>query len=178
MAYIPRQAKKHPHHLWNVLQKYVNRKTPDHWVKKGEFWGKGQLEISPSQTESWRGQIQSCETRLTDQGMEVTIHLFWYAKRVITRKTTNFFLMTTMEWSEWVELRSPYTTTFVIAKFFQNKDRRRRGVLYPKRLFFTTTTNERGFFARRSDPQNLRWQRGGLFDPVLKKRFACKSTAS
>ncbi len=180
MPYIMISALKHPGHLSDNLRKYARRGTPDYLLKKGEFWGKGQIEISPSPNETWCGQIRSCSTRLTEQGLEVALDLFWYAKKVTTRKTTNFLMIpwTTVTWSEWVELRSPYKTTFVISKFSQNKDRRRKGVRYPKRLFFVTTTKEKGFFTRRNDPRNLNWKKGRLFDPVLKKCFSCKPIAS
>ncbi len=182
MAFIPRKAKKHLSTLWEELLKFWFRSTPKHILKKGEFWGKGQLEIissqSASRTESWRGQIKSCEIESTEQGMEVAVHFCWCAKRVATRKTTNFFLMTTIEWSEWVELRHPFTHTFTIAKFSQNKDLKWKGVQYPKRLSFVTPTGDTGVFYRRNDPHNLRWQKGGLYDPVSKKRFVCKPITS
>lgn len=169
-------AKKYPARLRHRLQKYGRRNTPPDVKTKGELWGKGQLEIGLSDTESWRGQIQSYATEMTEQGVRIKVKLFWFAKRKMTRKVISILKIpwTRSQTVEWVEIRTPYETEFVITRFWQNKSTEQSGIVYPKRLFFTTSRREKGCFTRRDDPENLHWQHGGLFDPVLKKRFECK----
>lgn len=167
---IVRDARKEENvkRLIKRLEKYHNRNTPERIKKKGGEWGDGQVEIRVNGDETYRAKINKLivPTSLvnTADGLKIILELDWCArKRAVEKYIGGETLIATWRW----ELLQTTTLTFTIRTFYQNKTYRERSVLFPKRLFFTTSAREHGHFMQKSDPENVQLEDDHIVDTAL-----------
>lgn len=171
---IVRDARKaeNAKRLIKRLEKYHNRNTPERIKKKGGEWGDGQIEICVNGNETYRAKINKLivPTSLeeiavnTADGLKIILELDWCArKRAVEKYIGCETLVATWRW----ELLQTNTLTFTIRTFYQNKTYRERDVLFPKRLFFTTSAKEHGHFMQKGDPENVQLEDGRIVDTAL-----------
>ncbi|MES2087699.1 MAG: hypothetical protein V4467_01755 [Patescibacteria group bacterium] len=174
------RARDHADHLERRLQKFCLLSTPEDVVAKGEKWGNGQiLTTRDGGTQIWRGQINSAWFEQipqpkwitpTGDGVLIELKLTWFARRIPISLTLGKREKPKILWVR--DSQSlPYSLKITIASFYQNKGGKAllSRNFFPRRLFFTTTDGEQGFFTRDNDPENLILRDHGLHDPTTAK---------
>jgi len=199
MLYLPR-TKNEQNPIWKgdaamIFWQYDAKKNFERLSERLLKYKGGQLLLRTDE-----GELRGPVTDYEETGPKIAFRLQWLAKKKILSNSrwnpewkwqlthepaSTLICSITLEFERGAErgpkdesgagTESSIFTFGKIKKFYQNKQKRLGGVVFPKCLFFTTTLGERGTLFQLHDPRNLQLEGETILDPGALPKYPKRS---